>query len=99
MNKAYNDDSSGDSRHQGNRALFTLVGLGIALFVVGFIVSVTSLSSTGTAVPGDGVSEAAIHTGNESLVLFFGLLLSLGGVVLATAGPAWMFIQARKGSS
>lgn len=99
MNKVDRDDLAHDSTREGNRALFTLVGLGIALFVVGFLVSVTALSSTGTAVPGDGVTDAADHMGDDSLVLVFGLLLSLGGVVLATAGPAWIFIQARKGSS
>lgn len=99
INRLNKHDSEEGRRRPESKSLLTLVALGIALFVVGFIVSITSLSDPSAASSEGADSGGAGELSNGSLVLLTGLLLSLGGVVMATAGPAMMFIQARKRSS
>jgi hypothetical protein len=94
------DDREVDSRRRKSRALLAVVGLGIALFVTGFILAVTSLSEPDTVLAGeDALQTSGSGVGSTSFTLFLGLLLSLAGVVLATAGPAMFFIHAGKRSS
>jgi hypothetical protein len=72
----------------------------MALFISGFLLAVVSLSEDGSA-PG----EESVYLASEGdpqgqqVSLFLGLLLSLAGVVLATAAPALFFIHARNGSA
>jgi hypothetical protein len=95
-----NDDIARDTKRRGSRTLLATVGLGMVLFVFGFVLAVTSLSDPGTA-SSDEVAMEASNAAAEgaSFTLLLGLLMSLGGVVLATAGPAMMFIHARKEST
>lgn len=96
----HKDARGSDVRCLKSRALLMVVGLGIVFFVSGFVLTVTSLAHPETASADGGalqVSESG--TQGTSLSLLFGLLLSLAGVVLATAGPAMFFINARNGSS
>ncbi|GEM_PF-3210971 len=92
-------DPEVDLRRPKSKALLVIVGLGIALFVTGFVLAVTSLSEPDTVLAGeDALQTSGSGAESASFTLFFGLLLSLAGVVLATAGPAMFFIHARKGS-
>ncbi len=94
------EGSSDEGDHCRDRRLLLVVGLGMALFISGFLLSVASLSEPGT-VPAE--EESYLASGTEAdgqpMSLFLGLLLSLAGVVLATAAPAMFFIHARNGSA
>ncbi len=83
-----------------SRALLVAVGLGMVLFIAGFVLTVTSLSHPDGVLADDGQSAMpeSADTGS-SLTLMTGLLLSLAGLVLATAGPAVCFIHERMGSA
>lgn len=75
-----------------------VVVIGIALFVLGFIITVSSLSSNGTG--GDeGVDRGALSTGvgagSLTLVMVLGMIVSLTGVLIATVGPMASFIQGK----
>ncbi|MBE0517720.1 MAG: hypothetical protein IH630_00655 [Thermoplasmata archaeon] len=75
-----------------------VVGVGIALFVMGFVITVYSLSSLETvSAGGDGLtSDSHQIFSSSSLPLFIGLVLSLVGVVSATAGPAAFFLHSKR---
>lgn len=93
MAKKHSED---DKRAARRGLLLIAVGLGIALFVAGFVLAVTSLSEPeGASASGDGevLSEPAQ---SSSVALLVGLMLSLSGVVLATATPAVFFIKGQK---
>ncbi|MEW5747961.1 MAG: hypothetical protein AB1793_04115 [Candidatus Thermoplasmatota archaeon] len=94
------EGSSDGACHCRDRRLLLVVGLGMALFIAGFLISVASLSGPGT-VPAEETSYLASESASDGqpLSLFMGLLLSLAGVVLATAAPAVFFIHARNGSA
>lgn len=94
-------ESVGDKRNRcRDKRLLAVVGLGMALFVSGFLLAVTSLSEPDSA-SAEGERSLSVETDaqGQSISLLTGLLLSLAGVVLATAAPAMFFIQARNGSS
>ncbi|HIJ17211.1 MAG TPA: hypothetical protein HA364_05505 [Thermoplasmata archaeon] len=98
-NSLNKDDREVDSRRRKSRALLAVVGLGIAFFVTGFVLAVTSLSEPDTVLASeDALQTSGSGVGSASFTLFLGLLLSLAGVVLATAGPAMFFIHAGKRS-
>lgn len=90
---------SEDGKRAGRRGLLLIaVGLGIALFVTGFVLAVTSLSDP-ESVSASGGRESSIEDDRaSSLSLLVGLMLSLSGVVLATATPAVFFIRSQKGT-
>lgn len=94
------ESPSDDGGHCRDRRLLLVVGLGMALFIAGFLLSIASLSESGT-VPAEEERYLASETEADGrpLSLFLGLLLSLAGVVLATAAPAMFFIHARNGSA
>jgi hypothetical protein len=91
------DDSEG--RGLKGRALLGFVGLGMLLFVLGFVLAIISLADP------DGVStqedDAAYYgssgTEHHSLYLATGLFLSLAGVVMATTAPALFFLMKKRG--
>jgi hypothetical protein len=71
---------------------FLMVCVGIALFVIGFLLTITSLSENGRSL-GQSASENSL-AGNgllshssSGLVLIAGVSTSLAGVVTATIGP------------
>jgi len=82
-----------DAERRKKKGLLVLVALGITLFISGFLLIVASLSWPSTA-SSDGVAyEAGDAAGSgASVFLLLGLLVSLGGVVLATAGPLMIYI-------
>lgn len=74
------------------------VSFGIALFVVGFAITLASLPSDSTAgTKGSGIiDDAAEYTSSssdEGVLLALGLIISMAGVVVATAVPAAVFLQ------
>jgi hypothetical protein len=72
----------------------------MALFISGFLLAVVSLSDGGSAPADEGMYLANEEDAQgQPVSLFLGLLLSLAGVVLATAAPAMFFIHARNGSA
>ena len=82
------------------RVLLSLaVTVGIALFVIGFVMTLMSLSDDSSAsaesVDRLGLSAADSGSGNTA-TLVIGLVLSMTGVVVATALPAAFFIQSSK---
>lgn len=91
------DDKRSAEGTRKNKVLFLVVGLGMALFISGFVLAITSLSEP-AEVSADADSLRMEESGPSGLSssLLLGLLLSLAGVVMATAGPAAFFIQARK---
>jgi len=96
----YNDARDSDARRPKSRLILAVVGLGIAFFVTGFVLAVTSLAEPSIVSADDGTLKVSDSGGEgSSLSLMLGLVLSLAGVVLATAGPAVFFIHARKDSS
>lgn len=75
------------------------VTLGISLFVAGFVMTVVSLSDDPSARTGSADqsgAEDAFFSSAHSGMLVLGLILSMGGVVLATAVPAACFIRGSK---
>ena len=82
------------------RILLSLaVTIGIALFVVGFVMTLMSLSddSSARAESVDHLDSTEAYTGpGHAATLVIGLVLSMTGVVLATAVPAAFFIQSSK---
>lgn len=94
------DDSDERSSSSESRLILSLaVIIGIALFAIGFVVTVTSLSGDSVAgvrsaddlYAADGGS-AFDHTG----ALMLGLVLSMSGVVIATTVPAAHFLRGSK---
>jgi len=79
------------------RPTFLMVAIGISLFVVGFIITLTSISGSHLASDGSDSYLASESTGSfgADMMLFVGIALSLSGVVFATAGPAVFFIHRR----
>jgi hypothetical protein len=94
------DDADKRISKRRRRIVISLaVTLGIALFATGFMMTLISLSENSTARAGStdessGVDDdsASSHTGT----LVIGLVLSMAGVVLATAVPAAFFIRSSK---
>ena len=87
-----------DATRRKRRVLLAVVGLGISLFVSGFLVTVASLSGPSAASSGEAALQATESaSGDSSVSLLLGLLVSLGGVVLATAGPLMMFVFVQRG--
>jgi len=68
---------------------FAMLPIGILLFVIGFLIAV-SFSS------GAGASEGTEDGEGLGIVSLTGIALSLSGVVVATAGPASLFLNRRQ---
>lgn len=79
----------------GRRPIFVMVGVGIFLFIAGFMLAVSSLEASETG-SNDTVFESSSTTSTSDAYLLAGLLLSLAGVVSATAGPAAFFIHRKR---
>ncbi len=94
---ASNDDSN-RKRHFKQKGTPIVVVVGIALFVMGFVITVYSLSSLeSVSAEGEGPTyESPQVFSSSSLPLFIGLVLSLVGVVSATAGPAAIFLHGKR---
>jgi hypothetical protein len=71
----------------------------MVLFISGFLLAVVSLSDGSSATAEERMYLASEDEQGQPVSLFLGLLLSLAGVVLATAAPAVFFIHARNGSA
>jgi len=70
---------------------------GVAMFVIGFMVTVSALSDLGSAHANTASEEfVGSSASSESIMLLVGMVLSLSGLVLATAGPAAFFIVNRR---
>ena len=82
------------------RVLLSLaVTVGIALFVIGFVMTLMSLSedSSAAAESVEFLGSSVADSGSSSTAtLVIGLVLSMTGVVVATALPAAFFIQSSK---
>jgi hypothetical protein len=72
--------------------------IGIALFVLGFVITVSSSSGLDPA-DDEGSSHGTLSfgagSGSISLLVLFGIVVSLAGVLVATVGPMTSFIQAK----
>ena len=93
------DENSDAPSGKGSRFLMMLaVTLGIALFIAGFVMTVVSLSDDSSARTDstDQSGADAFLSSAHSGMLVLGLVLSMGGVVLATAVPAACFIRGEK---
>jgi hypothetical protein len=80
------------------RGLSIVVALGIGLFIVGFFITIVSLSLTDNA-DASGTPALAEGTGvgsGSGSFLLVGLMLSLVGLVSATTAPAAYFIHRRR---
>lgn len=75
-----------------------IVFLGIVLFIVGFLVTVTTLSdSTGTSGQDGSATISGDHSrGLSELVTISGSAISLSGIVVATLGPLTSATSGRK---
>lgn len=74
-----------------------MVAVGMTLFAVGFILTISALS--GMALPGaHGASQGLGSSGSGDSQtepwMIMGFIISLAGLVLATVGPAVSFIKA-----
>lgn len=85
-----------DKRTPGRFFLLVAMGAGIALFAAGFVLAVTSLSEPESASASGDRTALSEDVRDSSLSLMVGLLLSLSGVVLATATPAVFFIKGQR---
>lgn len=83
------------TRGAGRRPIIAMVGIGIFLFIAGFMLTVSSLEAA-DAGPGGVVLEEAQTSSSSDAYLLAGLMLSMAGVVSATAGPAAFFIHRKK---
>ena len=79
----------------GRRPIMAMVGIGIFLFIAGFMLTVSSLGATDSDTNSSLFEESSSSSASDAYLLA-GLLLSLAGVVSATAGPAAFFIHKRK---
>ena len=84
---------SGDKR----QARLAILLIGIALFVLGFVITVSSSSGLGDSKEGNshGVFSTGADTSSLSLLVLVGIVISLAGVLVATVGPMASFIQAK----
>jgi Mn2+/Fe2+ NRAMP family transporter len=77
-----------------------VVVLGIALFIVGFLITVSVLSGSGEAnqqnATGSSLAtEPHARPGPFDAFVLLGMAVSFSGIVIATVGPMASFIQAR----
>lgn len=90
----------GEARRTGRQTSALAVSLGMALFVVGFAITLASLPSDSVAgTQGSGVLDDGLGSSSSSgdgVLLLVGLVLSMAGVVVATAIPAAVFLQGAK---
>jgi hypothetical protein len=80
------------------RGLSIVVAIGIGLFVIGFLITILSLSCTDNADASDAsdlVQETSVGIPGGSFLLV-GLVLSLVGLVSATTAPAAYFIHRKR---
>lgn len=77
------------------RPIFAMVGIGIFLFVAGFMITISCLESPDES-SGDGLITSSEPASSPDAFLLVGLSLSLAGVVSATAGPAAFFIHKKR---
>ena len=81
-------------------ARFLMVSVGIALFVIGFLVTVSSISqmNVGRAHDESGVPLSIDNErlgGEADMLVLAGIMTSLAGVVIATVGPAVSVMRSR----
>ena len=85
------------TRGSGKRASALAVSFGMALFIVGFAVTLASLpSDSGADTKGSGYLDDAVDTSpasDDGMLLAVGLIVSMAGVIVATAVPAAVFLQ------
>ena len=77
------------------------VSFGIALFIAGFALTISSLPSDSAAgsedsLAGGGTSRDLSIFQSDGLLLVIGIVTSMIGVVLATAVPAVVFLHDAK---
>ncbi len=80
------------------RGLSIVVAVGIGLFVIGFLITIVSLSFTDNVDASDNptlAQDSSVGDGSGSYLLI-GLMLSLVGLVSATTAPAAYFIHRRR---
>jgi len=73
-----------------------VVMIGIALFVLGFIITLSTLSGNGTGTEEDASGNLLSErtgTGSLSVLMILGIVVSLAGVLIATVGPMASFMQ------
>ena len=84
----------------GRRTSALAVSFGMALFIVGFAVTLASLpSDTAAGTKGSGSLDEAVdslQSRGDGMLLAIGLVVSMAGVIVATAVPAAVFLQGAK---
>lgn len=81
-------------------ARFLMVSVGIALFIIGFLVTVASFSQMNVGGAHDGSSvplsvDNGRFGGEADMLVLAGIMTSLAGVVIATVGPALSVMRSR----
>ena len=94
-------DNSGERSSSGARRLVLSLAviIGIALFTIGFVVTVVSLSEDSAASARSADDLGAVDSGSffgHTGALMLGLVLSMSGVVIATMVPAAHFLRGPK---
>jgi len=97
MTEGHHQSEHSNVRARDRAILPILLTTGVAMFVVGFIVTVSALSDLGSAHANAATEElAGSSVSSESILLLVGMALSLSGLVFATAAPAAVFIMRRR---
>ena len=95
-------NDSRDRRHS-RRLNSLLMTIGIALFAIGFLLTLSAKSDTvsGQSVGGrfgGNLADTRAVSSGSSWILLLGLVLGLAGLVVATAGPAAFFVLRKHGT-
>jgi len=95
------DDSDERASSRARSLILSLaVVIGIALFTIGFVVTVVSLSEDSVASARNVDDLSAVDGGSffgHTGALVLGLVLSMSGVLIATTVPAAHFLRDSKG--
>ncbi|MBN1678452.1 MAG: hypothetical protein JW880_07935 [Candidatus Thermoplasmatota archaeon] len=91
-------EAEASDKRETNRPV--LVSVGIALFVVGFVITVVfsaagSMDGTVSSTEGASDSEGRTLSPSDNLMAFLGVFLGLLGVVTATIGPLTTVVIAK----
>lgn len=70
-----------------------MVAVGIALFAVGFAITIASSSSAGDVSEGSRLVQDSSSGWSLDLMTLSGMTISIAGVVTATVGPVVSFVK------
>jgi hypothetical protein len=93
-------EANGSSSSRDGRLLISIaVTIGIALFIIGFVMTVMSLSDDSVVSAGSAeefrLTDSKLVPSQDG-TLFLGFVLSMAGLVTATTVPAVHFLRSSK---